>query len=59
MNVSSEMFVSLMRVLYDTLPCTQNFLRLKAKYQENSSNKVKAIASPNIIRGLGLADKSP
>ena len=28
-NVSSEMFVSIMQVLHNTLPCTKNFFQLK------------------------------
>jgi len=54
-NISSEMFIAIMRVLHNTLPCTQNFFRLKSKYWEvrrQSTNPVKAIASPIMIQGF-------
>ena len=64
-NVSSEMFYSVMRVLYDTLPCTKNFLRKKRQFRRNFEDssplahkqKVKEIASPKMVRGLTLAGK--
>lgn len=33
-NVSSEMFYSIMRVLYEKIPCTKNFFRLKTIYKD-------------------------
>lgn len=55
MNISSEMFFAIMRVLHNTLPCTNNFFVLKSKYNEarkQLSNPVKAIASPTMIKGF-------
>jgi hypothetical protein len=58
---SSELFISIMRVLLDSLPCTQNFYILKKKYVrayiKNKSPKVKALASPKLCNGLGLHTK--
>lgn len=59
MNVSSEMFIAIMQVLHNTLPCTKNYFRLKTKFLEecqmtqSGEQQIKAIASPTMIRGLG------
>ena len=64
-TISSEMFYSLMAILHEKLPCSKNHFRLKRKYRENLAEQngeecqspVKIIASPNIIKGLGISKK--
>lgn len=38
-DVSSEMFVSLMRVLHSCIPCTNNFFKLYEKNSQNQAGK--------------------
>ena len=56
-DVSSEMFVSLMRVLHSCIPCTNNFFKLYEKNcpSQAGRQKVKKIASPTIVAGLRFA----
>jgi len=64
-TISSEMFYSLMAILHEKLPCSKNHFRLKKKFRENHAiqngeecqSPVKIIASPNIIKGLGITQK--
>ena len=51
------MFVAIMQVLHNTLPCTKNFFQLRQKYQatqgQGDRSPVQAIASPTFIRDFG------
>ena len=58
-NISSEMFYSLMAILHEKLPCSQNVFRLKKMYRMRiqtqigkSQSPARSIASPGLIRGL-------
>ena len=39
-NVSSEMFFSLMSILHEKLPCSQNVFRLKKMYRMRISTQI-------------------
>ena len=59
-DISSEMFLSLMSLLHDRLPCAQNFFRLKKIYKtkiksveyKKSCSPSRTISSPYLIKGL-------
>ena len=61
-KVSSEMYFSIMSLLHEQLPCSQNFFRLKKLYRAKMTNNfnnnrksqspARCIASPNMVRGL-------
>lgn len=60
-TVSSEMLLSIMTILQDRLPCSENFYRFKNNYdkfmeEKNGKNTVKPeskrIASPRLINNL-------
>jgi hypothetical protein len=62
MKVSSELFVSLMAIFDERLPCANNFFRLKRLYRAKiltSGNRTgsmspsRAIASPTMLKGIG------
>lgn len=63
---TSEMFLALMRVLHETLPCSKNFFSMKRKFRarqlecnaDAQPQKIREISSPRIVRGLSLG-KSP
>ena len=49
------MFVSIMKLLYDRLPCTSNFMKIKQEYHRShglESPKVKKIDSPTLMRNI-------
>lgn len=67
-KVSSEMYFSLIQLLHEQLPCSQNFFRLKKIYRarmtqgynnaRKSQSPARAIASPNMVRGLSSFKKA-
>jgi hypothetical protein len=61
-KVSSELFVSLMAIFDERLPCANNFFRLKRLYRSKITTTVnragsmspsRAIASPTMLKGIG------
>jgi len=51
-KVTSEMFYSIVSILYDRLPCSQNFFRLKNKYRKFMQKKKRADYSPSPSRTI-------
>ena len=61
-TMTSEMFLSLMTLLQSNLPCSVNYFRYKANYenfmdkdgapQKQEGDKVQTIASPKIVSKL-------
>jgi hypothetical protein len=60
-NVSSEMLLSIMTILQDRLPCSENFYRFKNNYdkfmekksgQQQHKTETRRIASPRLINNL-------
>ena len=45
-KVSSEMFFSIMSILQERLPCSQNIFRLKRIYKTKIKDQSKGIISP-------------
>jgi len=68
LNLSSEMFLSLMVLMQSSIPCSENFNRYKRNYEKylstnpDSQNKVKSeeevrmIASPRLMSKLKPID---
>lgn len=67
-QTSSEMLFTVMQQLHENLPCSQNFFKLKKKY-ENKKRKMPGkidttpvetatLASPKIIRHLSIHSNS-
>lgn len=62
-KVSSELFVSLMAIFDERLPCANNFFRLKRMYRNKiptagsarigSMSPSRSIASPTMLKGMG------
>jgi len=69
MNVSSEMFLSIMLLLQSSIPCSENFNRYKRNYekyltsnpdskdQPRSEVEVRMIASPRLMSKLKPFDQ--
>lgn len=60
-EVSSEMFYSVMSVLYERLPCSQNFFRMKENYlqmMEKKKKQPREMSPANVIAYLNVMTKS-
>ncbi len=58
-GVSSEMFYSIISVLYERLPCSQNFFRMRDNFLNILDKKKKTARSPaNKIAYLNVMTKS-
>jgi len=68
MEVTSEMFLSLLILLQNSLPCTENFYRYQKNFEKyitndggeggdkaNAGGQVKTIASPRVMSNSPLA----